>query len=200
MLPMTEDEWDIACAAAALIVDEGQDYGSAKRRAVQNLGLPPRTPLPNNDVVEAAVREHIALFCADTQPAELRALRELALEWMQRLQSFEPLLAGAVWHGTATRLSDVYLQVFSDDPKAVELALINQGVDYQAQEVSGLHDRPVSALSMGQRVPQLKAVVGVHVLVNDTVAQRGALLPDTQGRKPRGTLADVQTLLTATKE
>ena len=195
MLPMTEDEWDIACAAAALIVDEGQDYGSAKRRAVHNLGLPPRTPLPNNDVVEAAVREHIALFCADTQPAELRALRELALEWMQRLQVFEPLLAGAVWHGTATRLSDVYLQVFSDDPKAVELALINQGVDYQAQEVSGLQDRPVSALSIAQRLPALKAVVGVHVFVNDTLAQRGALLPDTQGRKPRGTLADVQALL-----
>jgi hypothetical protein len=199
MLPMTEDEWKIACAAAALIVDEGQDYGSAKRRAVQNLGLPPRTPLPNNDVVEAAVREHIALFCADTQPAELRALRELALKWMQRLQAFEPLLAGAVWHGTATRLSDVYLQVFSDDPKAVELALINAGVDYQAQEVSGLQDRPVSALSIGERLPALKAVVGVHVFVNDTLAQRGALLPDTQGRKPRGTLADVQALLATTE-
>ena len=192
---MNDNEWEIACAAAALIVDEGQDYGSAKRRAVQNLGLPPRTPLPNNDVVEAAVREHIAIFCADTQPAELRALRKLGLEWMQRLQVFEPLLAGAVWHGTATRLSDVYLQVFSDDPKAVELALINQGVDYQAQEVSGLQDRPVSALSIAQRLPALKAVVGVHVFVNDTLAQRGALLPDTQGRKPRGTLADVQALL-----
>ena len=199
MLPMTEDEWDIACAAAALIVDEGQDYGSAKRRALHNLGLPPRTPLPNNDVVEAAVREHIALFCADTQPGELRALRELAVQWMHRLQVFEPLLAGAVWHGTATRLSDVYLQVFSDDPKAVELALINQGVDYQAQEVSGLHDRPVSALSIGERLPALKAVVGVHVFVNDTLAQRGALLPDTQGRKPRGTLADVQALLATTE-
>lgn len=199
MLPMTEDEWDIACAAAALIVDEGQDYGSAKRRALHNLGLPPRTPLPNNDVVEAAVREHIAIFCADTQPAELRALRELAVKWMRRLQVFEPLLAGAVWHGTATRLSDVYLQVFSDDPKAVELALINQGVDYQAQEVSGLHDRPVSALSIGERLPALKAVVGVHVFVNDTLAQRGALLPDTQGRKPRGTLADVQALLATTE-
>lgn len=199
MLPMTEDEWDIACAAAALIVDEGQDYGSAKRRAVHNLGLPPRTPLPNNDVVEAAVREHIALFCADTQPVELRALRELAVQWMQRLQVFEPLLAGAVWHGTATRLSDVYLQVFSDDPKAVELLLINQGVDYQAQEVSGLHDRPVSALSIGERLPALKAVVGVHVFVNDTLAQRGALLPDTQGRKPRGTLTDVLALLATTE-
>lgn len=195
MLGMNEDEWEIACAAAALIVEEGQDYGSAKRRALQNMGRPPRTPLPNNDVVEAAVREHIALFCADTQPAELRALRELALQWMQRLQAFEPLLAGAVWHGTATRLSDVYLQVFSDDPKAVELALINQGVEYQAQEVSGLQDRSVSALSIAQRLPALKTEVGVHVFVNDTLAQRGALLPDTQGRKPRGTLADVQALL-----
>jgi hypothetical protein len=199
MLPMTETEWEIACAAAALIVEEGQDYGSAKRRALQNMGLPPRTPLPSNDVVEAAVREHIALFCADTQPAELSTLRELALQWMQRLKEFEPLLAGAVWHGTATRLSDVYLQVFSDDPKAVELALINHGVEYQAQEVSGLHDKEVSALSIAQRLPALQAVVGVHVFVNDKLAQRGALLPDTQGRKPRGTLADVQALLAKTE-
>jgi len=81
----------------------------------------------------------------------------------------------------------------------VELALINQGVEYQAQEVSGLHDKEVSALSIAQRLPALQAVVGVHVFVNDKLAQRGALLPDTQGRKPRGTLADVQALLAKTE-
>ena len=44
---------------------------------------------------------------------------------MERLAEFQPHLGGAVWHGTATELSDIYLQLFSDDPKAVELALIN---------------------------------------------------------------------------
>ena len=83
---------EIAQAAAALVVDEGLEYGPAKRRALKQLGLPPRTELPDNGLVEDAVREHIALFCEDTQPAELRALRELALVWMKRLAEFRPHL------------------------------------------------------------------------------------------------------------
>jgi hypothetical protein len=66
--------------------------------------------------VEDEVREHIALFCADTQPAELRALRELAAGWMGRLAAFRPHLYGAVWRGTATRLSPVLIDLFCDDP------------------------------------------------------------------------------------
>lgn len=202
---MNQDEWELASAAAAMVVDEGMDYGSAKRRAVQALGWPARTRLPHNDLVEAAVREHIALFCADTQPAELRALRELALQWMQRMHSFEPLLAGAVWHGTATRLSDVFVQLFTDDPKAVELFLVNTGIRYDAQTVVGLQGMPVEALTVWSHVPGLGSAahaqqVGVHMLVNDTLSRRGALLPDTQGRKPRGTLYDVHQLVFTQKD
>ena len=61
---------EIAETAARLIVEEGLEWGPAKRRAVRQLGLPQRTPLPDNDQVEAAVREYIELFCADTQPQE----------------------------------------------------------------------------------------------------------------------------------
>ena len=90
-------------AAARLAVDEGFDWGSAKRRAVRELGLPARTALPDQLQMEDAVRAHIALFHADTQPGELQALRQLALEWMRRMQEFRPYLGGAVWWGTATR-------------------------------------------------------------------------------------------------
>lgn len=177
---------EIATTAAALVVDEGLDYGQAKRRALRQLGLPLRTPLPDNLEVEAAVREHIAIFHADTQPAELRALRELALVWMERLAEFRPLIGGAVWHGTATGLSDIYLQLFGDDPKAIEIELINRGVDYEASRVSGLHGHEVDALSLSSRCDALQAWVGVHLLVNDGDDLRGALLPDAIGRKPRG--------------
>jgi hypothetical protein len=186
---------EMAQAAAALVVDEGLDYGRAKLRALKALGLPPRTPLPDNASVEAAVREHLALFHAETQPAELRALRELALRWMERLEAFEPLIGGAVWHGTANRLSDIYLQLFSDDPKAVEWALIDHGVDYQATSVEGLQGRAVDALSIQVRCDACQAWVGLHLLVNDGQAQRGALLPDAQGRKPRGNAQALRNLL-----
>lgn len=177
---------EIAAVAAALVVDEGLDYGAAKRRALKQLGLPPRTPLPDNLQVEAAVREHIAIFHADTQPGELRALRELALVWMDRLAEFHPHIGGAVWHGTATELSDIYLQLFCDDPKAVEIALINRNVDYEARSVAGLHGHEVEALSLRSRCDALQTWVGVHLLVNDGDDFRGALLPDALGRKPRG--------------
>ena len=62
---------------------------------------------------------------ADTQPGELRALRELAASWMGRLAEFRPHLTGAVWRGTATRLSNVHLQLYCDDSKATEIALLN---------------------------------------------------------------------------
>ena len=92
---------EIAATAAALVVEEGLEYGSAKRRALKQMALSARTALPDNDELEDAVREYIALFCADTQPAELAALRALALVWMQRLQQFRPYLAGR--SGTARR-------------------------------------------------------------------------------------------------
>ena len=179
-------ETELLQTAARLVVEEGLDYGPAKQRAVRQLKLPARTALPDNEALEAAVREYIALFCADTQPGELAALRELALRWMERLAEFQPLIGGAIWHGTATRLSDIYLQLFSDDPKAVEIVLLNQGVDYEATCVSGLQGA-VDALSIHAWCDGLQEDVGVHLLVNDTLAQRGALQPDAQGRRPRGT-------------
>ena len=79
---------EIAATAARMVVEEGLAFGPAKHRALKELGLPTRTALPTNDVVEAEVRDYIALFCADTQPGELLALRELARVWMQRLAEY----------------------------------------------------------------------------------------------------------------
>lgn len=186
---------EIAQTAARLIVEEGLEYGPAKRRALKQIDAPSRTPLPDNDLVEEAVREHIALFCADSQPAELRALRSLALSWMERMAVFRPHLGGAVWNGTATRLSDVYLQLFCDDPKSAEIALIDHGVDYEPATVQGLHGKPVDALSVGVFSRELGLVVGVHFLVYDLDDLRGALRRDARGRAPRGDMAAVRQLL-----
>lgn len=186
---------EIAAVAARLVVEEGLEYGPAKRRAVKQMGLPQRAGLPNNDQVELAVQDYIAVFCADTQPAELRALRELALVWMERLESFRPHLAGAVWHGTATRHSDIYLQLFCDDPKSAEINLIDQGVRFEARTVSGFLGEPVEALSVHLMCATLGTYVGLHLLVHDLDDLRGALKPDTQGRRPRGTAVALRRLL-----
>lgn len=177
---------EIAATAARLVVEEGLDYGAAKRRAVKELGAPARAALPDNDAVQEQVRAYLALFRADTQPAELLALRELALAWMQRLAEFRPHLTGAVWNGTATRLSDVYLQLFCDDPKSAEIALINQGVAFEARQVRGFRGEMVDALSFSVFCSGLGEHVGVHLMIHDHDDVRGALKPAADGRPARG--------------
>lgn len=186
---------DIAAAAARLVVEEGLDYRAAKQQAVHVLGLPARTRLPDNELVEAAVREHSAIFCADTQPSELLALRQLALLWMDRLRPLRPYLTGAVWHGTATRLTDVWLQLFCDDAKAAELWLINHGQRYDVGSTNGFNGKQVDVLSLSVPCAALGEDIGVHLVVYDLDDLKGALRPDAQGRKPRGDEAAVRRLL-----
>ncbi|MEI6733496.1 MAG: hypothetical protein WCK94_05960 [Comamonadaceae bacterium] len=186
---------EISVVAARLVVEEGLDYGSAKRRALRQLGLPVRSALPDNDVIEDAVFEHIALFCADSQAVEIFALRRLALLWMERLAAFSPHLGGAVWHGSATRLSDIYIQLFCDDSKSAEILLIGHGVDYTARSVTGLHGDIVEALSVHAFCQDLHEDIGVHLLINDYDDLKGAMRPDAKGRRPRGDLAAVRQLV-----
>jgi hypothetical protein len=186
---------EIAATAARMVVEEGLEYGPAKRRAVRQLGLNARSALPDNDAIEDAVKEYIELFCADTQPAELAALRKLALIWMERLAQFRPYLAGAVWHGTATRLSDIYIQLFCDDPKSAEMALVDNKVDYEARTVTGFNGDSVEALSLSSISRELGEPIGVHLMIYDHDDVRGALKRDAKGRSPRGDIAAVRALV-----
>ena len=186
---------EIAAVAARMVAEEGLDYGAAKRRAVKQMGLPLRTALPDNSQVEVSLEEYIALFCADTQPAELRALRALALVWMERLAPFRPHIGGAVWHGTATRNSDIYLQLFCDDPKSTEISLIDMNIRFEPRTVTGFQGEQVDALSVHAFCAELGVHVGVHLLIYDWDDLRGALKPDARGRRPRGDTPLLRALL-----
>ena len=188
---------EVAATAARLVVEEGMEYGPAKRRAARQLGRGAvRAPdLPGNDAVEDAVREYLALFCADTQPGELAELRTIAARWMERLAPFRPHLSGAVWRGTATRLNDIHLDLFCDDSKAAELALINRRVDYDVSSAPGPRGDSVDVLSIAEPSAALGERVTLHLHVLDHDDLRGALKPDTGGRTQRGDLAALRRLL-----
>jgi len=188
-IPLQDDRSEVATTAARLVVEEGLEYGPAKRRAVKLLGLPARVALPANDAIEDAVRDYIALFCADTQPAELAALRALAQRWMERMAVFRPHLGGSVWHGTATRHSDIHLDLFCDDSKSAEMVLIDHRADYETRSTTGLRGEVVDVLSVHDRCSGLNEMVGVHLKVYDRDDVRGALKPDAKGRVARGDLA-----------
>ena len=187
---------EIAAIAARLVVEEAMDYGAAKRHALKQLGLPKRMALPDNEMVQAAVREHIDLFHSDTQPAELAALRRLALTWMERLAPFRPYLTGPVWQGTATRLNDIELQLFCDDPKAAEIELIDQRIEYRVHCAGGPRGEPVDVITVPTRSAELEdQPVQVHLMVCDHDDLRGALKPDACGKTRRGSVDAVRALL-----
>lgn len=184
---------EIAAVAARLVVEEGMEYAAAKKKAARDFG--PRAELPANEMLEDAVREHIELFCADTQPAELQALRETALVWMERLAEFRPHCSGAVWRGTATRLSAVHLDLYCDDPKAAEILLVNKGVDYDVTGLPRPGREPLNVLTVSSPNRALGEPVTVHLMLHDADDQRGALKPDARGRSWRGDRAALQRLM-----
>ena len=96
-----------------------------------------REPLPGNEEIEQALRDYNSLFQPRAQAASLRAQRMVALEWMERLSRWRPLLVGGVAAGWATAHSDVRLELEAEDPKAVELDLINAGIEYGAVAPAG---------------------------------------------------------------
>ena len=186
---------EIAATAARLIVEEGLEYGAAKRRAARDLGAAGRTAnLPGNEEVEDEVRAYISLFHGDSQPAELAALRDLAATWMERLAAFRPYLTGAVWRGTATRLSDIHIELYCDDSKAAELALLDQRVDYEVSRGESARGRPVDILNLFVPGFDHASRVRIALTVLDYDDLRGALRGDSRGQAQRGDLAALNLL------
>ena len=186
---------EIAAVAARSVVEDGLDFSAAKRLAAQQLGLSSRHGLPDHDTMEQAVQDYIAIFCAESQAQELLILRGIALDWMERLARFQPHVGGAVWRGTATRHSDIYLQLFCEDSKIAEITLIDMGVRFQASQVSGLHGEKVDALSVQVWCADFKSYIGLHLLVNDLDGIRGALQADVHGRRWRGDAKALRALM-----
>jgi hypothetical protein len=190
---------EIAAAAARLVVESGMEYGPAKHKAARALtrrgGQASRAELPSSEQVEDEVRAYIELFLGGSQPAELLALRQVAQQWMERLAEFRPHLSGAVWRGTATRESAVHLDLYCDDSKAAEIALLNMGIDHDVHVLDAGHATARDVLTVTSPSRALGQPVTVHLIVNDHDDLRGALKPDSRGRTWRGDLAALQRLM-----
>ena len=121
-------------AARMLAEDGGMDYGFAKRKAARQLGVPDNRQLPDNREIEEALRSYQALYHGQEQLDRLSLLRQVALEYMQLLDVFNPHLTGAVLNGTAGRHSDINLQLFTDSDKELEFFLLNRQLGYKRSE------------------------------------------------------------------
>ena len=133
-----QDRSRIAQAAARLIAEHGMtDWSAAKRKAARQLGVPEDARLPSNEDVQQALTDYHALFADAAHTASLHAQRVTALRWMRRLERWSPLLVGGVAAGWATVHSDIRIEIVADDPKAIEMILVGEGVQYAATSNRG---------------------------------------------------------------
>lgn len=190
---------EIAIAAARLIAEDGLDYSTAKRKAARQVVGETRVTgewLPDNNQIEEEIREYQAIFQSESQPAMLRRMREVALEWMDRLREFNPYLTGAVLNGTAGEHSDIHLQCFCDNPKEVAIYLLNANVQYDVSETRHFAGRGyVETLSFLMRPSRDEEPMGIHTALYDTNDLRGAVRADGRGKLARANATAVRALL-----
>lgn len=189
---------EIATAAARLIAEDGADYATAKRKAAKQILGNTKVRgefMPDNAEIEEEVRLYNALFLAETQPARLLHLRQLAVQLMEELKQFSPYLTGAVLNGTASEHSDIHLQLFTESPKDVEIFLLNKNVDFEVSETAHFKGRgePVETVSFMWRNE------GAHLALYNTDDLRGAVKSTAEGKLARANIDTVRTLIAETE-
>lgn len=155
--PQDRARSEIAQLAARLLVDgEADDFGSAKRKAAEHLGVHDQRALPDNLDVQAAIIEYQRLFEGEETAARTRRLRTAALDAMKFFHEFEPRLVGPVLHGTPFEHSPVTLHLFSDEPEQVIRRLLQHKIPYHLDEQTRRASRrdaetyPVLETAMGE--------------------------------------------------
>lgn len=123
---------------AADIAENFSDWASARARALDELkselGLIPAGAVPSSSEIESAVRAHYDLFSHAEHAELLKEKRLFALSLLQAFENVDIFLTGAVLNGCAHADSIIVLDVFTDDVKAFEAALIDHGIDFEPVE------------------------------------------------------------------
>jgi hypothetical protein len=122
----------IAYEAARIMTEYRSDnIAYACQKAAAKLGISRRQQMPTREEVEEALREQQWLLRGDEQQQVLQRLRKRALQAMQALQQFHPILVGSVFQGTADTNSHVQLHLFADTPEDVLFALSDLHIPWQ---------------------------------------------------------------------
>ena len=123
---------NIAHIAARLIAVDGiEDFALAKRKAAHQAGCDDTQNLPTTSEVELALKSYRELYFRDAHPQLLNTLRREALQVMRQFERLSPYLVGSVLNGSAGSYSDINLHIYSDNPKEVELFLLDRHVQYR---------------------------------------------------------------------
>ncbi len=125
----------LAEEAARIMIEHGiDDYGFAKRKAAERMGVTDHAVLPKNTEIEEALASRQRLFAPDLHANGIAGMRRTAIDAMRLLAEFEPRLVGPVLAGTATPHSEIHLHLFADTPEAVLMTLMERGVRHRVAE------------------------------------------------------------------
>ncbi len=186
----------LAEEAARIIFDEAvDDYGLAKRKARERLGLPAHMSLPRNSEVEQALITLQRLFGGEAHDARIREMRETAVQAMGLLEAFRPRLVGPVLAGTATEASAVNLHLFAEPAEEVLMVLLDRRIPFESFE-RRLRTRAGAGYETFPAARFVAGDVPVEITVFPTQGVRQAPLSPIDGRPMRRAgLADVLALL-----
>lgn len=124
-----KETYPIALAIAHHIM-EGATWQEAREIVAEDVVN--HSQWPNADEIESTLRSELYFLDPD-HPEILQTWRKLALWVMQRID-FPLYLTGSVLNGSATVYTNLRLATFTDDTKAVEIALMQSGFDYEVIE------------------------------------------------------------------
>jgi hypothetical protein len=121
--------------AARIVCGEAlTDYRAAKLKALQRLGLPRSTALPENRLVDAAVIDYLRLFGGEAYRQRLQKMRALAPPVMRQFSAFEPRLTGGVVSGALTASHHLQIHLFAEQAELLDLFLIDRGIEFEVLE------------------------------------------------------------------
>lgn len=132
---LSADRHGIAEEAARIVCEEAlTDYRQAKLKALERLGLPPRTPLPDNASVQSAVLDYLRVFGGPEYVQRLQRLRLTAAQVLRGLAPFSPRLVGAVVSGAVTAAHRVQIHAYADQAESVDIFLFDRQISFDVDE------------------------------------------------------------------
>ena len=117
----------------------------------------------------------------------------VAIDVMREFADFRPALVGPVLNGTANQFSEITLQLFTDDSKALALFLVNRRHRFdQGEKRVRLADDWVDVPQFFLEIDGVPVTLSVYAHGDEHLAPRGRA--DSNGPQ-RARLAEVEALL-----
>jgi len=147
-------------AARLLYYGLATEYIFAKKRAARSLRI---RSLPSNKEVALELDNLADSLEGNERKKRLVNMRTEALNYMQLLRQFQPLLKGSVWRGTITKRSDIDIIIFSDDISR-PLAILNEHqihpkIQYNSRQIGSISKTYIHLLFISPSGTNVEIVV-----------------------------------------